>query len=123
MDCSVQTKTSRILVSSVSISFKGAAHRAWGRRGEGGGQGHGAGGSTPAPTGRQPASEPDRKQEKTTRAAWKSPPGPTPECDSVGPAGQLPSHPAARTQGAGLQEAAQPLHRRGHSSPPTLFTT
>ena len=75
-----------------------------------------------APTGRQPASEPDRKQEKTTRAAWKSPPGPMPECDSVGLAGQLPSRPSAGTQGAGPQEAAQPLHRHGHGSPSGLFT-
>ena len=97
----------------------GAAHRAWR-----GGGGHRAGGRAPpqAPTGRQPASEPDRKQEKTTRAAWKSPPGPMPECDSVGLAGQLPSRPSAGTQGAGPQEAAQPLHRHGHGSPSGLFT-
>lgn len=53
---------------------------------------------------------PTGNEEKTTRAAWKSPPGSRPESDSVGLAGELPSHPSARTPaGAGLQETAQPL--------------
>lgn len=49
---------------------------------------------------------------KTARAAWKSPPGPTPEGDSGGPASRL-----SRDPGARLQEAWQPLHRRRHKSP------
>lgn len=51
---------------------------------------------------------------KTARAAWKSPPGPTPEGDSGGLASRL-----GRDPGARLQEAGQPRHRRRHPSPPT----
>lgn len=65
-------------------------------------------GCPPVLTGSQPASEPTGNEEKTTRASWKSPPGSTPGCDSVGLASKLPSHPSARTQGAGLQELARP---------------
>lgn len=109
-----------------TLGWRGGGHPTpaglqWGRAAHGAQGVTGRAGVPPTPAGRQPASEPDRKQEKTTRAAWKSPPGPTPECDSVGLAGQLPSHPSAGTQGAGLQEAAQPLHRHGHPSPSVLF--
>lgn len=52
---------------------------------------------------------------KIARAAWKSPPGPTPEGDSGGPASCL-----GRDPGARLQEAGQPLHRRRHESPSIL---
>ena len=45
---------------------------------------------------------PTGNEEKTTRAAWKSPPGSRPESDSVGLAGELPSHPSARTRRGGL---------------------
>lgn len=65
-------------------------------------------GCPPVLTGSQPASEPTGNEEKTTRASWKSPPGSTPGCGSVGLASKLPSHPSAKTQGAGLQELARP---------------
>lgn len=65
----------------------------------------------PAPAGSRPASEPDRKRgEDNTGAAWKSPPGFVPEGDSAGLAGELPSHPSARTGGerGRLQETGHP---------------
>lgn len=43
-------------------------------------------------------------EEKTARAVWKSPPGPTPECDSGGMAGQLPSHLRPGPRGPGCRK-------------------
>lgn len=71
----------------------------------------------PALTGSPPASELTGNEEKTAWAAWKSPPGPTPECDSGGLAFKLPSPLSQDPGGPASGNSTAFLHRLRHKSP------
>lgn len=100
------TETAGILCPGHTPRGVGATHRAWGSQGRRAGSGQ-VGSAHRLSLAARLHQSLTGNEEKTAWAAWKSPPGPTPECDSGGLAFKLPSHPQPGPRG--------PCFRKQHS--------